>query len=1308
MLFAYQVSGNSQPKASIYRIGDPKTAGPYAEGESWRIPSEDGTEVYIFDQQGRHLETRDAVTGRTQLRFETEPSGGLMRVVDAFGRATQFVESEVGVDVLSPADPLLGERRTELTLDPASGFLTRVRHVDALDAAAGLEWAMSYSTGDVCYATVGEVATCTPPGLLDRFAGPGRTEAESKRFHYDSQGRLTADVDPLAETTELERYELWRWDAGCGGTCSVWVNPESLPEGDVWTWLEPADTPCEMPPGPRGYAVRKLSAGAETLLTVERVCEGVRRTVTHPSGLQTITTHFDDGTVVAEDGVGNITSLDTAASDRWGPLVEVPVAQRTWLAGTPTDGDASVETKYTFSWHVEGGATFTPGQDPWSVTQGTVTQEVKEADGTTRVRTSQWELDADAQETVFSQTVELAEREDGVPTPERASTTVLEWVGADAMRPVRSSVGTLSETVYGYDDAGGRPWLRTVIGRSLPGSQVIEQRLETIFDPNGAHGPTLTSLVDHELQSAGAAADRPIVGVEVVDGLGRTVRSELGAEAVTTVALQSYDALGRRVAVTVPGEAGHQKVHQFAYNDAGLQVRACLPSVDPTDPSLACDDNHPSALTAHLDAEHGRPEQFVLPEQAGALAFVYDGAGRIEQTTFGGAMAGAAGVEYATGAGEFWVQRLFFGHDDRPTVEYALEDQALSATRWVRLHDVGGPAKDRDPQPQTGTLLGGVEAARTARGLPTDITLHEGGHPVASGFAIALDLVHGLDDELQTVTVDGGATTLQLQRDGADDAGLLVRLTSGVVETEWTYDAHGRVAIERSYRLDAAGCSPTDCPGGTVCRFDLGAVPRCELYRQDYTQRYADGRLRSLAEDVGGEAATTDFVYDTLGRLVAAGAETFAYDPNGNRLDDALGLQSVFDGRDRLVWSARTGDHFAYDGAGRLSERCTGAPCGDPQSVTAWRYTYDALGNLVEAEAPNGDVVEYIIGPGGQRVGRRVVPPGGGGVGWRYLIYGEPLRPYAEVDEFGVLQSVFVYAQGGTTPDLIYTRAGAGFEALRVLTDHVGSVRLLVRASDGEVVRRYEYDVWGHRVVDSSADGYANFSQPFGFAGGLHDEATGLVRFGLRDYDPRLGRWTAPDPLGFGGGDFNLYAYAGNDPVNFVDPTGLFPCGSFVMLGQLLGGLLSVADLFHAITAAANGDLWGAAGHLAMGLPWGRVLKGTGALLGAAGLIRINLRGPQNLLQLAISKVPGAWGSAVRTRKGVGLRWFGAKGDSIRIDRGVRRSPFPAQRVDHVVINRGGRIIGPDGVPIQGALKANPQAHIPLADWVNWTHWYSP
>jgi RHS repeat-associated protein len=111
---------------------------------------------------------------------------------------------------------------------------------------------------------------------------------------------------------------------------------------------------------------------------------------------------------------------------------------------------------------------------------------------------------------------------------------------------------------------------------------------------------------------------------------------------------------------------------------------------------------------------------------------------------------------------------------------------------------------------------------------------------------------------------------------------------------------------------------------------------------------------------------------------------------------------------------------------------------------------------------------------------------------------------------------------------------------------------------------------------------------PFGFAGGLYDPDPGLVHFGARDYDPMIGRWVSKDPILFAGGQTNIYVYAGNDPINMIDPTGLWGAGLMGQVGADIG--------IGTVGAAAQGS--GGVGYFS-GTGYGGFLGG-GAFAGPA------------------------------------------------------------------------------------------------------------
>ena len=191
----------------------------------------------------------------------------------------------------------------------------------------------------------------------------------------------------------------------------------------------------------------------------------------------------------------------------------------------------------------------------------------------------------------------------------------------------------------------------------------------------------------------------------------------------------------------------------------------------------------------------------------------------------------------------------------------------------------------------------------------------------------------------------------------------------------------------------------------------------------------------------------------------------------------------------------------------------------------------------------NGTQLGYVIDGENRRIGKTV-----SGTLVQGFLYENQLEPVAELDGSGNLVSRFVYGNcgsSGCSGGCSSSKSGCGHGNVplymvkngvtyRIISDHLGSPRLVIDVTSGAIVQRMDYDEFGNVILDTSP-GF----QPFGFAGGIYDRDTGLTRFGARDYDPETGRWTAKDPIGFGGLDANLYGYVFNDPVNEVDPNGL-------------------------------------------------------------------------------------------------------------------------------------------------------------------------
>jgi RHS repeat-associated protein len=361
------------------------------------------------------------------------------------------------------------------------------------------------------------------------------------------------------------------------------------------------------------------------------------------------------------------------------------------------------------------------------------------------------------------------------------------------------------------------------------------------------------------------------------------------------------------------------------------------------------------------------------------------------------------------------------------------------------------------------------------------------------------------------------------------------------------------------------------------------AVSDASVYNAAYT-RDALGRLATQTETIGGVVIEKAYTYDLRGRLTSVTTdgsvtESYSYDLNGNRTNSLNGV-AVYDAQDRLLSSGSA--VFAYDLNGSQTNKTTGG-----QSTA---YSYDLFGQLSAVTLPDGRVVSYDRDPLNRVIAKRI-----NGVVTQGWIYKDGLKPIAETDAASNIVSLFVYGTSALTPDTMI-RDGVTY---RLIRDVQGSVRLVVNVDSGAIAQRLDYDSFGNVSQDTNP-GF----QPFGFQSGLYDTDTALVHFGARWYDSATGRWLSKDPILLAGG-LNLYAFCGNDPVNFSDPLGLAEMS--------WGGMASAIGSFLSNTFLNSGDIANA-WELTKGADYS-TLRGWGeGTLGTIGLLALTVDAAGNVI----------------------------------------------------------------------------------------------
>lgn len=451
--------------------------------------------------------------------------------------------------------------------------------------------------------------------------------------------------------------------------------------------------------------------------------------------------------------------------------------------------------------------------------------------------------------------------------------------------------------------------------------------------------------------------------------------------------------------------------------------------------------------------------------------------------------------------------------------------------------------------------------------------------------------------------------------------------------TNYTYDAGNRITqVQEKDASNNVTATITRTYDG-LDRLTQEVTPQGQI---DYTY---DNASRRTSMTVAGQTAVT-YTYDNANRLTqitqGTNTVTIGYDdadrrtsvtyPNGNKIEYAYNAASELTSLTYKQGTTVIGDlTYTYDAAGnRIKVGGSFARTIIPPALTTVSYnvnnqqttfgtnteTYDLNGNLATVSDAGGTATYTwntrnqliaITAPGfaasftydsfGRRTGRTI-----NGVVTNYVYDG--LNPVQEK------------AGSTVTANLI---AGLGIDEFFQRTDGLGSRAILIDGlgstialgdNTGTLQTQYTYEPFGYATTAGQAN-----TNSYKFTG-REDDNSGLVYYRARYYNPRLQRFIAEDPLEFFGGDTNLYAYTGNRPTNFTDPSGNNPIG--FAAGAFMGGLSAATG------AAAQG---GTTGQVIVSATIGAI---AGGALGFTGLgfdpvSRVAVNTLANLLSQSLS-----------------------------------------------------------------------------------------
>lgn len=275
------------------------------------------------------------------------------------------------------------------------------------------------------------------------------------------------------------------------------------------------------------------------------------------------------------------------------------------------------------------------------------------------------------------------------------------------------------------------------------------------------------------------------------------------------------------------------------------------------------------------------------------------------------------------------------------------------------------------------------------------------------------------------------------------------------------------------------------------------------------------GRIRNYEIREGNEKTNYNFDYDDLDHLISENGHRYHCDSLSNRLS-----------KDQIRYNVNALNQLTHQGGWDYKYDLNGNLIEKKNKTVTITFTYDAL-NRMTSVLTNGKTIQYQYDSFGRRLKKDDT---------KYLYQG--LNEVGAVKEDRIQElrilGVGIEAEMGSAiaielRDHVYTP----------LHDHNGNLTCLL---DGDqLLESYRYTAFGEKKILFKGKYEVTesiLSNPWGYASKRFDVETGFVYFGMRYYDPEVGSWMTPDPLGYADGP-NLYAYLKHTPLQIVDPFGL-------------------------------------------------------------------------------------------------------------------------------------------------------------------------